>query len=133
MHVPPGPDPRRSQLARSVLRDADTVALRTSDLEAQRPGNRAIIAHRLELVWKACEDDVLGHDAEGRPVVRDFRYVDLAARVLDRLVKVLETGKPDPEVPEVVHGERDPVRVQVSAAMDELEAKVRGDSGAGGA
>lgn len=127
MHVSPGPDPRRSDLVRVFLRDAETealAALGTEDLAAQRAGNRAILAHRYELIWKACEEHVRGEDSEGQEVLRDFRYVDLAARVTDKMGRLLQVHLPDP--PAAVGGDQGAaVRAKVTAAVDELEEKLR--------
>lgn len=133
MHVPPGEggpgatglpgrDPRRDAVVRRFLKDADVVSLGSEDLREQRAGNRAIIANRLELIWGACEPHVTG--ADGVPV--DFRYVDLAARVLDRLGRVLQVDREDPPVPAKEAVERDPNAVIVSQALDALEERMAG-------
>lgn len=123
MHVASGgKDPRRDAVVRAFLRDADVVALGTQDLADQRAGNRAILAARLEMIWQACEPHVRGDDE----ILIDFRYVDLGARVLDRLGKVLQVHLPDPEVPPEVDMGRDPNAVIVSQGLDALEARLRG-------
>jgi hypothetical protein len=130
--VPLGRDPRRDAVVRRFLKDADVVSLGSEDLREQRSGNRAIIANRLEMIWGACAPHVTGVDEKGQPVLVDFRYVDLAARVLDRLGRVLQVDREDPPAPpgpEVV--ERDPNAVVVSAELDKLEARMRGGAEGG--
>lgn len=138
MHVPPGQgdqgaqgplgrDPRRDAVVRRFLKDADVVSLGSEDLREQRSGNRAIIANRLEMIWGACEPHVTGVDEKGEEVLVDFRYVDLAARVLDRLGRVLQVDREDPPAPpgpEVV--DRDPNADVVSRELDALEERMRG-------
>ena len=137
MHVPPGEggtgastplgrDPRRDAVVRRFLKDADTVSLSTDDLRDQRAGNRAIIAARYEMIWAACEPHVTGADG----VLVDFRYVDLGARVLDKLGRVLQVDREDPPAPEGTVVDRDPNAVKVSADLDKLEARTRGAEGA---
>lgn len=126
-HGRPGRDPRRDAVVRRFLKGADVTALGSEDLREQRAGNRAIIANRLEMVWGACEPHVTGLDEKGEPVLVDFRYVDLGARVLDKLARVLQVDREDPPVPagaEVV--QRDPNAVKVSAELDALEARMAG-------
>lgn len=129
-HRPLGRDPRRDAVVRRFLRDADAatvVSLGSEDLREQRAGNRAIIANRLEMVWGACEPHVTGVDEGGQPVLVDFRYVDLAARVLDKLGRVLQVDREDPPAPpgaEVV--DRDPNATVVSRELDALEERMRG-------
>lgn len=135
MHVPPeGPrprgfkDPRRDSVVRAFLKDADLASLGTRDLEEQRAGNRAILAARLEMIWGACVPHIRGVDEDGLEVHVDFRFVDLGARVLDRLGKVLRVDLPDPEEIEVEVADRDPNAVIVSQSLDVLEARLRGGS-----
>lgn len=112
-------------MVRRFLKDADVVSLGSEDLREQRAGNRAIIANRLEMIWGACEPHVTGVDEKGGEVLVDFRYVDLGARVLDRLGKVLQVDREDPPAPagpEVV--ERDPNAVVASRELDALEARM---------
>jgi hypothetical protein len=122
----PGRDPRRDAVVRRFLKDADTVSLGSEDLRVQRPGNRAIIAARLEMIWGACEPHVRGVDDNGDEVLVDFRYVDLAARVLDRLGRVLQVDREDPPAPGVEVVDRDPNAVVVSRELDALEARMAG-------
>jgi hypothetical protein len=130
----PGRDPRRDAVVRRFLKDADTVSLGSEDLREQRSGNRAIIAARLEMIWGACEPHVRGEDENGDEVLVDFRYVDLAARVLDRLGRVLQVDREDPPVPAVDVVDRDPNAVAVSRELDALEERMRGGAeGAPGA
>ena len=133
MHVAPvhgeGKDPRRDSVVRAFLKDAELASLGTRDLENQRAGNRAILANRLEMIWRACEPHVRGVDGEGNEIFVDFRFVDLGARVLDRLGKVLQVHLPDPELPPEVDLERDPNAVIVSQGLDALEARLRGGEG----
>lgn len=122
----PGRDPRRDAVVRRFLKDADVVSLGSEDLRGQRAGNRAIIANRLEMIWGACEPHVTGRDEHGGEVLVDFRYVDLAARVLDRLGRVLQVDREDPPVPAVEVVDRDPNAVLVSRDLDALEARMAG-------
>lgn len=122
----PGRDPRRDAVVRRFLKDADVVSLGSEDLRGQRSGNRAIIANRLEMIWGACEPHVTGLDEKGDEVLVDFRYVDLAVRVLDRLGRVLQVDREDPPVPEVEVVDRDPNAVIVSRDLDALEARMAG-------
>jgi hypothetical protein len=135
MHVAPvhgdGKDPRRDAVVRAFLRDSDVVALGTTDLAEQRAGNRAILAARLEMIWQACEPHIRGVDEHGDEIFVDFRFVDLGARVLDRLGKVLQVHLPDPEVPPVEVVDRDPNAVIVSQGLDALEARLRGGAEGG--
>lgn len=124
--MPPGRDPRRDAVVRRFLKDADVVSLGTEDLREQRSGNRAIIANRLEMIWEACEPHVTGRDEKGDEVLVDFRYVDLAARVLDRLGRVLQVDREDPPVPAADVVDRDPNAVKVSADLDALEERMAG-------
>lgn len=131
MHVPPGtagtPDPRRDQVVRRFLQEADgLVSLGSQELQEQRAGNRAIIASRLELIWGACEPHIRGVDARGDQVAVDYRFVDLGVRVLDRLGRVLRVDREDPPVPQVEVVDRDPNAVVVSRDLDALEARMRG-------
>lgn len=145
MHVAPGDggqggqgrlgrDPRRDAVVRRFLKDADVVSLGSDDLREQRSGNRAIIANRLEMIWGACEPHVTGRDEAGQEVLVDFRYVDLAARVLDRLGRVLQVDREDPPVPADTVVDRDPNATVVSRELDALEERMRGGaSGTSGA
>lgn len=127
MHVSPGvPDPRKDRVVQRWLKDADILALTSRDLEAQRPGNRALIASRLEMIFQACLPHIRGEDEDGTPILADFRYVDLAARTLDRLAKVLQVHLPDPEEPGDVELGRSPAAVEVSRSLDALEGRLRG-------
>lgn len=137
MHVPfegnqemPGPpvsrDPRRDAVVRRFLKDADAVSLSTEDLRDQRAGHRAIIAARYEMIWGACEPHVRGVDEKGEQVLVDFRYVDLAARVLDRLGRVLQVDREDPPAQGAVVVDRDPRAVKVSADLVKLEERMTG-------
>lgn len=126
MHVPVGKDPRRDAVVRAFLKDADLVSLGTRDLEVQRAGNRAILANRLEMIWRACEPHVTGVDDKGDEIFVDFRFVDLGARVLDRLAKVLQVHLPDPEEPVEVDLGRDPHAVTVARSLEVLEGRLRG-------
>jgi hypothetical protein len=111
-------------MVRRFLKDA-AVSLSSEDLREQRAGNRAIIASRLEMIWEACKPHVTGVDAENQEVLVDFRYVDLAARTLDRLGRVLQVDREDPPAPtgtEVVA--RDPNAVVASRELDILEARM---------
>jgi hypothetical protein len=138
MHVAPGEggpggqgrlgrDPRRDAVVRRFLKDADVVSLSTGDLAEQRAGNRAIIANRLEMIWGACEPHVTGKQDNGDEVLVDFRYLDLAARVLDKLGRVLQVDREDP--PAAPGGDvpvRDPNADVVSRELDALEERMRG-------
>lgn len=127
MHVSPGDfDPRKDRVVRGFLKDAEgPLSLSSQDLVEQRPGNRRIIADRLELLYQACHVHVTGEDAEGNPVIRDFRYLDLELRVLDRLAKVLEVLRPDaPSADEVPTGVRPAAAVAVSRQLEALEGRM---------
>jgi hypothetical protein len=113
-------------VVRRFLKDASAVSLGSEELRGQRPGNRAIIAARLEMIWGACEPHVRGVDEAGDQVLVDFRYVDLAARVLDRLGRVLQVDREDPPVPAAEVVDRDPNAVVVSRELDALEERMRG-------
>lgn len=102
------------------------VSLGSEDLREQRAGNRAIIANRLELIWGACEPHVTGVDGGGEPVLVDYRFVDLGARVLDKLARVLQVDREDPPVPAAQVVDRDPNAVIVSQALDALEERMAG-------
>lgn len=122
MHVSP-PDPRRDAVVRQFLRDADLSKLTSKDLERQRPGNRAILASRLEMIWGACEPHIRGVDADGTEVLVDYRYVDLGVKVLKHLAALLDVGGVDEEAPEVSVTDRDPNAVKVIEALDEMERR----------
>ena len=125
-------DPRRDAVVRAFLRDAEVVSLGTVDLEEQRAGNRAIIASRLEMIWGACEPHITGVDSDGAGVISDYRYVDLGARVLDRLAKVLQVHLPDVEEPVPVEAGRSPHAVTVARSLEVLEGRFRGGVVEGG-
>lgn len=122
-----GRDPRRDAVVRAFLRDAGVVSLGTRDLEEQRAGNRAILASRLEMIWGACEPHIVGEDGNG-PLDPDFRYVDLGARVVDRLGRLLRVDLPDPEEPPPADTGRDPHAVTVARSLEVLEGRLRGTS-----
>ena len=124
MHVS-SPDPRRDAVVRQFLRDAELSRLTSRDLERQRPGNRAILASRFEMLWKVCEPHIRGADEDGVEVLTDFRYVDLGLKVLKALEGLLEVDKEDPEEldPEGTGG--DPNRAKVIDALDEMERRRR--------
>lgn len=132
MHVPP-PDPRRDAVVRQFLRDADLSKLTSKDLERQRPGNRAILASRMEMLWQACQPHISGEDPDGNEVIVDFRYLDLGLKVLKALVPLLELDREDPEAPDVDVTERDPNAVKVIEDLDKLERRrLEGGSGVPG-
>lgn len=130
MHVP---DPRRDAVVRAWLK-TDLAALTTQDLAEQRAGNRAILAARYEMIWAACEPHVKGACEDRRsgpgapgdpePVIVDYRFVDLGVKVLDRMYRLLEVGKADPEAPaDPAAGVPDGNVAVVTAALDAMEAK----------
>jgi hypothetical protein len=129
MHVSP-PDPRRDAVVRQFLKDADLSRLTSKDLERQRPGNRAIVASRLEMLWQACQPHVSGTGEDGQELIVDFRYLDLGLKVLKALVPLLELDKEDPEEPDVGVRDRDPNAVKVIEDLDKLERRrLEGGSG----
>jgi hypothetical protein len=129
MHVSP-PDPRRDAVVRQFLRDADLSRLTSKDLEKQRPGNRAILASRLEMVWGACEPHIRGVDEAGNELIVDFRFVDLGVKVLKTLAVLLDVGGEDPEEQDVDVTDRDPNAAKVIEDLDKLERRrLEGGSG----
>jgi hypothetical protein len=91
-----GMDPRKDPAIQHLFSVTD------DDLEEQKPYTRAIISHRLNQVWEACLPHVDGTDFNP-----DYRYVDLAVRVLDRMAKVARIHDKPPATEPVL--EADPV------------------------
>lgn len=112
-------NPLRDPVVRNMMSLADT------EMASRRPELRAMALSRLEMLWRACEPHVTGLDAEGNPLYPDYRYVDLAMRVMDRQIRLLGVLKPDPPEEETVVSGRDPNAVKASRDLDEIETRLR--------
>ncbi len=84
------------------------------------------------MVAEADAEDREVRDEAGDPILVDFRFVDLGARVLDRLGRVLQVHLPDPESPPEVETGRDPNAVTVARSLEVLEGRLRGGVVEGG-
>lgn len=118
-----GYNPLRDPVVRNLL------SLPSKELLERRPELRALMVARYEMLWRACEPHVTGKDAEGNPMFPDYRYVDLGARIVGQMVKVLEVLQPDPVEVDAVAAGRDPHAVKVSADLLALEARMQGATG----
>lgn len=112
-------NPLRDPVVRNLMSLTDT------EMASRRPELRAMALSRMEMLWRACEPHVTGLDAKGNPFYPDYRYVDLAMRIMDRQIRLLGVLKPDePEQETVVQG-RDPNAVKASRDLDEIETRLR--------
>lgn len=109
-------------MLRADLRVTDT------DISRDQGRVRALVLHRLERIWAACEPnlvtviDPMTQEVLAKP---DVRFVEAAVRVTDRLARMYRLDQPaaaDPaegRVPEAT-------RELVSRRLDELEARMSG-------
>lgn len=92
-----------------------------TELARQAPLVRAIVAQRLEDVYKICAPHILGDVDRVDP-----RFVEAGIRALDRLTRLFRLDQPAAPLPDPDARPIDAATV-VANGLRELEARIRGD------
>lgn len=128
---PPSSRPRVALSGFSLLRMSDLSLAVPSELtdamvEAEKPGNRAILLRHLDGIVQLCERELEGDELGGT----DVRWAELKLRTLREMSRLLRLEKVDlapvaDEVDPVVDSARK--RERLIASFDDLEARMLGE------
>jgi hypothetical protein len=91
-----------------------------TEVSDSQPYVRAEVVKRLEAIWKTCEPYIV--PGEFKP---DPRFMEMAVRVCDRLIRLYRLDQPSKDGNEGDPGSLVDVRELVRAQVAELETRMR--------